>query len=206
MLENSITQPSTTEWITAIAAIITTLLALVSVIILAFYTYYTRKIQESISNQVDEQVRQTEELIHQRLLGILPSIFLTNSIKNNFIAHNIGYGIALNIAFKCTEPSFEFTEEIEWQIYYKFENVPQILPNESISINHKKFDRQKFQDGKIYEDESKEAAFSGLSIPEGVHIQVTFQDIEGNKYEQDIEIGKDINRHSFVKRIENTTQ
>ena len=86
MLENTILQPSTTDWITVILAIITAFLALVSVIILAFYTYYTRKMQKSISKQVTEQNRQTEELVHQRLLGIPPSIFLTNFNGNSLLS------------------------------------------------------------------------------------------------------------------------
>ena len=200
MLENTILQPSTTDWITVILAIITAFLALVSVIILAFYTYYTRKMQKSISKQVTEQNRQTEELVHQRLLGIPPSIFLTNFSGNSLLARNIGYGIASNVSFNVPISSQEIVQRLDWEKYYKFDNISQILPNESVSVNYKTFSRQRLQDSEIIEDESEEDSFPGLQISKGFQIQVTFQDIEGNQCQQDIQILNDAYKQGFVKK------
>lgn len=196
MIESSPAQPSTTDWITAISAF-------GSLVVLFFYTYYTFKMQKSIAKQVEEQTRQTEELIHQRFLSILPSIFLTDFTKNSFKAHNIGYGLALNITFQA-QHIIENPEGSKWKINYIIKDISQIPANELASVNYETYLAFISQDGRVDEDRSGEVPLSDLSLSHGFPIQITFQDIEGNNYEQEIKDEKDTKKHGFVKRIEGT--
>ncbi len=121
---NETAQPSITDWITAISAF-------ASAIILLFYTIYTRKMQQAIENQVKEQVRQTEELIHQRRLGILP--YLVASVKDNDIElANIGNGTALNIEI-IPKITSQILSDVN-KITYEFEKIPMLSSKEKHSV------------------------------------------------------------------------
>lgn len=166
-----------TDWITAISAF-------GSFIVLIFYTYYTRKMQSSIARQVNEQTRQTEELIHQRRLGIMP--YLIIEINNSqLLITNTGNGIALNIEIK----SFKNNELLNSH----FEIISKILPKETIGVSGADI---------IHNDirNSLELYYGG----DETHIigKICFQDLEGNFYEEDLKnFSKKTIRYSFPKLI-----
>ena len=174
---NEAAQLSTTDWITAISAF-------GSLIILAFYTYYTRKMQESIAQQVNEQTRQTEELIHQRRLGIMPYLIIEISNSQLFVT-NIGNGMALNVEIK----SFRNNELLN----SNFEKISKILPKETVKILAAGISGKNTQN-------SLEPFFGG----DEKHIigKICFQDLEGSLYEEDLRdsSGK-MSRYSFPKLI-----
>ncbi len=144
------TQPLITDWVIAISAI-----AIAG--LLAFYTYYTRKMQQSIADQVEEQNRQTEELIHQRLLNILPAILIKD--EGELVSlRNVGNGTALNIFIR---PIFSKTnstikdEDIKRFTY----NLASLRPHEELSLP------------------LKNGVWDGVGIIETVFGEVIFTDI-----------------------------
>lgn len=174
---NEATQSSITDWITAISAF-------GSFIVLIFYTYYTRKMQSSIAQQVNEQNRQTKELIHQRRLGIMPYLIIEIS-NSQLLITNTGNGIALNIEIK----SFKNNELLNSH----FEIISKILPKETIGVSGADI---------IHNDirNSLELYYGG----DETHIigKICFQDLEGNLYEEDLEnFSKKTIRYSFPKLI-----
>ena len=125
-------QSSNTDWITAISAIATAIAAIASAVILLFYTIYTNKMQKAVEKQVSEQNLQTKELIHQRRLGIMPSILV--KITGSYVdATNVGNGTALNVKFENTInneklPTGDFRFEIE--------SILLILPEATITTHY----------------------------------------------------------------------
>ena len=155
------TQSSITDWITAVAAI-------ASAVILYFYTIYTHRMQQAIEKQVIKQNRQTKELIHQRRLGIMPSILVkvTESYVN---ATNVGNGTALNVKFENTINNEKLHTE---DFRYDIDSILVILPK-ATGITKIRSE----SDCKIPTD------WTGLKAPG----KIIFQDIEGNNYNQILE-------------------
>ncbi len=156
------------DWWSTVFGGVTALATGFSVFILFFYTYFTRKMQQAIEKQVNEQNRQTGEYIHQRRLGIMPSILLEVG-ENCLYAKNIGNGTALNVKFENTIHNEKLYSE---GFRYKIENVLMLLIGEAKEINICN-----------ESDYKMPISWTGLRIA-GV---IAFQDIEGNSYQQILE-------------------
>ncbi|TAK63855.1 MAG: hypothetical protein EPO24_03885, partial [Bacteroidetes bacterium] len=91
------------------------IITFLTLVVLIVYTYYTR--------------RQTKELIHQRRLSVMPSIF-TQVISENNIRKlrltNIGNGIALNVTIDDID-KYDSHEKG----YFSFLSIPKIKAGES---------------------------------------------------------------------------
>lgn len=124
--------------------------------------------QQAIEKQVSQQNRQTEELIHQRRLGIMPSILVEVS-ESHLYAKNVGNGTALNVKFEHTIDNEKLYSE---DFSYKIENILMLLPEETKEIT-------------IHNDSNYKMPinWTGLRVA-GV---IVFQDIEGNSYQQILE-------------------
>ncbi len=185
MLENTIAQSSTTDYIITSSPVITAIAALASAVLLYFYTKYTRKMQESVAKQVEVQVRQTKELVHQRRLGIMP--YLTIEILNGkLLLTNIGNSLALNVEIKSSKNS-ELLQS-------PFEKIPKILPKEKIGV---------LTNGNIIEQDVLNSLTTHYGGEDRQFInKIYFYDLEGNLYEENLKdfSGKTV-RCSFPKLI-----
>jgi hypothetical protein len=176
---NEVPSTSITDWITAISA-------LGSLIVLGFYTHFTRKMQNSIAEQVEIQTRQTEELIRQRRLGVMPFLKL-NPREKKLEIKNVGLGVAFNVEVDSTSYKLKIAEPIL-----------EILPNETYYSS---------VEGHLYSEEFGKRldiqAYDRITkySDRNVDLKVRFQDIEGNCYEQSVQMGKDGYIHGFVKLV-----
>lgn len=72
-------------------------------ITLVLYTKYTYQMQRAVKQQVTVAAAQTEELIHQRRLSVLPSFVVVPTepkSSNRINLNNVGKGVAINVVIE----------------------------------------------------------------------------------------------------------
>lgn len=145
--------------------------------------------QESIAEQVKQQIKQTEELIHQKRLGIMPSILVEIS-EIHLYAKNVGNGTALNVKFENTIDNKKLYSE---DFNYKIENILILIPEETKEI--------KIHNKSVYK---MPINWTGLRVPG----TIVFQDVEGNNYQQILENFGDTGklRYGFPVLVEQTKE
>lgn len=71
-----------------------------TLVTLIFYTKYTYHMQRAVNDQARIAAQQTQELIHQRRLSVLPAFVLVPQeprYSNRMNLNNVGKGVALNV-------------------------------------------------------------------------------------------------------------
>ena len=126
--------------------------------------------------------KQTDELIKQRRLSVMPSLLFT---ANQFMAigegetgvylKNIGKGLAMNITIDdCTDPEIE-------NCYFEFQPIDFIHPEEEVKAEFEFWEDSKKSIQKINKLWMFNKKANTLFLAE---IVIRFMDIEGNKYKQ----------------------
>ena len=160
------------SWIIAISA-------LASAIILFFYTLYTYRMQKAVE-------KQSEELVHQKRLGIIPLLILKLENTDILKIKNVGNGTAINVKIKSSKVK---KRDIDNKPEITFEETFMIKADEEIKIP---------VNGMLISDS---ISFNDIGLLRFGNI--SFQDIEGNVYEEDLKecVEKEI-KFSFPKLIE----
>lgn len=137
--------------------VLTLIILAMTLVAVAIYTYVAKC--------------QTDELINQRRLSIMPSLKF-HIAKNYFAIKNIGYGPALSINLEtfrlkdgtdiCSHPEIDSIEPNQERTTYLYDKKTQ----EEVSVFH--------------------LITLGLDTPDAqtVELKFSFQDIEGREYEQ----------------------
>ena len=167
--------------------VLTLVVLFITLISVVYYTYLTYKLQKTAERQIYENIQQTEEIIRQRRLSILPSLQLVlaeNPIptpevevkfKEKYAAlNNIGNGVALNVSFVI---DFYDRKGVQNKTSY----VNAIHPKESVQL---------------FNSTKHPAIIPRLNNSK---IKFVFSDIEGNMYEQINEIKNGEPKHGVVK-------
>jgi len=140
--------------------------------------------------------RQVDELIHQRNLSIMPALSAQlipiQGGQYDFQLTNIGNGSALNVKLEKVK-SCQSREDS----YFLFHRVPIIRSNESIILTYEEY----LYDNRIDKDKSFLFTLHEHHAEIEVPIYLTFQDIEGNKYKQNLFLGKGGYEQGFVKLV-----
>jgi hypothetical protein len=187
-----------------------TVILTITLIAILWYAWETRKMQKAMTDQ-------TEELIYQRRLSILPKFSVGFSRRQaDFRGKifevlelvNIGNGTAVNISIDDIEVTYEAgaTARIRFGKFLfieptksnskidKVAAIPIFIHNEDI-INYEPDDFDAFVKALVPEDYRDEPTlFLQKHAKEKITLLLRFQDIDGTKYEQSTILGLDQDR------------
>lgn len=157
-----------------------------TLVVLIFYTKYTYKMQKAVERQAEIANAQTEELIRQRKLSNLPA-FITqphqDRSSNRIDLLNIGKGVALNVKVQDVRVPHEQYPEARIVL----PAVPAISPGEKV------------HPGLAYaglgDRDEQNRAMNTPPVESYLNHQlytltVNFLDVEGNEYEQVLEMDR----------------
>ena len=180
------------------------IISLITLILLAIYTWKTHLMQEAVVKQVKAAAEQTKvaqaqlaAIVRQVRLSMLPAFVLQitgNDPKGNLEILNIGNGIAINISIDRLNlnPAYNFEDDSCPNIIFKREIF--VATGGWRKIEHELYYGNKRVPSigdptpaprdlvhELREENAGERVFP---------LRVRFQDIEGNKYTQLIKMGK----------------
>ena len=149
-------------------------------ITLVFYTKYTYDMQKAVKKQAMIAQSQTEELIHQRRLSVLPAFVAApfdDRSSNRINLNNVGKGVALNVFIQDVR--------VEHQSYPKasivFPGIPFIQPGDKI---HPGLNYSGLGDRTEQNQAMNSSPVQNFLNDQDYILAVRFFDIEGNQYEQ----------------------
>jgi hypothetical protein len=162
---------------------LTWLILTLTLFVLCFYTYYTKKLQNSAKTQTVETINQTKELIRQRKLSILPS--LLHSIENengnfHFFINNVGNGPAINISFRIENypnSSYNIQQKNVTPVLLKGDKKKAVLITENKKIE--------------IENHALLPLKEGIPNSPAIKINFYFQDLEGRPHYQVNDMGNE---------------
>ncbi|MCD4677203.1 MAG: hypothetical protein K8S18_14590 [Desulfobacula sp.] len=194
-----------TNWLTLLV-LTATLIAVIR------YTVITDKLQKTAENQTKETIKQTYELIQQRRLSILPSLFLDKkfidfsrlgvlqkrdekhlwALSYKADLSNLGNGIALNISVEIINNNHKDSRFIIQNL-----NMLKAKTTSEIGIDLKFKKPFTTAEEAIIDFEQSFLNNDNTAII----INLNFQDIEGNRYVQENILRSDDYYHGAVKPI-----
>ncbi len=170
-----------------------------TLIVLFIYTYYTFKLQKITKNQ-------TNEIIKQRRLSIMPSLIHDITTKNmvpvleNFSVRNIGNGPAINISID--KIWFRHSIQRNKDVYAKIKSIGCLLPNEEkvevfeCYTNNDAYVGNSDKAQNLLNSIKRDGIYNGL-----IKITFKFQDIEGNYYKQENTLDIEGYHHGITEPI-----
>lgn len=188
------------------AAVLQVVLSILNLIVLAatlvtliLYTKYTHAMQKAVKDQVRIAADQTEELIHQRRLSVLPS-FVASPLEprssNRISLNNVGKGVALTVAIG--DVAVQHASYPEARIV--FPTITFVKPGQEV------------HPGLIYaglgDRNQQHVAMNSPPVENHLNDQeyiltVRFLDIEGNEYDQTLRMSRGKCTPSPVKPASN---
>ncbi|WP_022669467.1 hypothetical protein [Desulfospira joergensenii] len=143
--------------------------------------------------------KQTDELIKQRKLSVMPSLLFTASQftaiadeETGVYLKNIGKGSAMNITIE------NFYHPECGDLYYEFQPVDLIHSGETVNVEYKHWKKheERLDRGLMLWmfDKNHNSQFIA-------EIKINFMDIEGNKYQQTNRVGKGKYHHGPAKSV-----
>lgn len=165
-------------------------------------------LQTEVSNKMCEIAeRQTNELIHQNRLTLLPAF--AAKLKQDQSGHslkfllltNIGNGIAVNVQISQLNFSaykgdfigdYGFKDYQDWKVqgmrdaFIIFHPIQKLLPGVEEKVTHENHFTDEEQDGLLLQKFSYQSYDFLSLLDERSPLQINFQDLEGNKYQQTI--------------------
>jgi len=203
------------NFFTGISLLISTLTLLVLAITLFYvkeYTKITSELQRTAEKQQEAAETQTDELIKQRRLSIMPSLLHSIEVppkgkKAKLYIKNIGYGIALNVSIEDFSIKEVFNSYSK-TILFEFNTIDLIKKDEKVQVNYST--HRKIKKGPVPSVTTKNInTHSNLLKKDYEHseniLKFIFQDIEGYKYKQINRYGKGEYHHGTVELLKTDT-
>lgn len=172
-----------------IISILNLLVLTATLVAVIWYTVITHRMQQAVVNQV-------HELVHQRRLANLPAFVaeIKHSGHSDYLElTNIGKGAAINIVIDRVEIRFPTLEPG----HIEFDKVLLLLAGEKVLIESREFTLGSAEGGN-----QNSLTFLDKHAHYDVLVSINFQDVEGSKYIQTLEMGKSGYKHGFVKLVE----
>ena len=183
---------------------LTLLVLFLTLVVLAIYTWFTKKIHDSSGKQL-------EELIRQRRLGIMPSIVLLGQNSQLQIT-NVGNGPAVNVKVKPLLPSEEELEKIVDKFAVEFDQISLLRPGERKTVTFRINGVASHDDGQslfvqellidVAKSKGRQVDFEVVSSVEFYDIERAFYKQPLSKTEEDLSKTEEDFWHGFVKLIE----
>ena len=151
-----------------------------------WYTIVTHRMQKAV-------VEQVRELVHQRQLSNMPAFVaaINHDAGEHFLdLTNIGKGIAINVAIDNVVIRYPSSPPS----HIEFERALRIEAGATGSIKSRSFGLGSSEDG-----DPNSLTFLGPHAHYDADVTIRFQDIEGTKYVQTVQMGKSGYQHGFVK-------
>jgi hypothetical protein len=167
---------------------------------LVFYTKYTYDMQNAVREQARIAADQTEELIHQRRLSVLPSFVAApfeDKSSNRIHLNNVGKGVALNVVIRDVPVGHESYPEAR----IVFPPMPFIQPGDNV---HPGLNYAGLGDRTEQTQAMNSSPVQNFLNHEHYILTVRFLDIEGNHYEQALTMSHGKCTPSPVKLASNT--
>lgn len=182
-----------------ILASLTLILAVPTLIALIWYTWKTHQMQQAVSKQAEELVRQTK-------LSITPAFTLTvvTPVTPRFLLTNIGNGIAINIEVeKIVFSSSNTSDSSEADYFYYFDQISLLRPNENYTLIQHLYLPSFADHQPPFADQVAHTLKSLWSNDKNkfYDVVIRFQDLEGNKHSQHILVGLKSSTPSPVKSL-----
>ncbi len=180
-LVNSMSSETAALWQTIIG-VINLLVLIATLVVLVFYTKFTYKMQKAVEQQAKIASNQTDELIRQRRLSVLPAFVaypLEPRQDNRLEFHNVGKGVALNV--KVQDVRVPHDSYAEARIVFPL--VLTIKPDEK---KHPGLDFAGIGDGNEKRNAMNSPPISNFLNNGEYTVMVSFLDVEGFAYEQSL--------------------
>ncbi|MGE0886835.1 MAG: hypothetical protein AB7P14_25220 [Blastocatellales bacterium] len=167
----------------------TKIISFLTLVVIYWYTWETRKMQIAVTSQSKEMVRQTR-------LSIMPA-FTVRLVAPTFpkiSLINVGNGTAINIEVERLLLPSTYAPNGDATSYYYFDKIAFMRPNDEVALTqhlHTSIFRDQFVDSLTSLWRDDENRFYELVVK--------FQDLEGSKHSQNISIGLKSSRPSPVK-------
>lgn len=164
-------------------------------ITLVFYTKYTYDMQMAVKEQARIAQSQTEELIHQRRLSVLPAFVAApfdDRSSNRINLYNVGKGVALNVVIEDVP--------VKHELYPKasivFPRIAVIQPGDKI---HPGLNYSGLGDRTEQNQAMNSPPVQNFLNHQDYILAVRFLDVEGNQYEQVLAMSQGKCQASAVK-------
>jgi hypothetical protein len=164
------------------------------------YTKYTYDMQKAVKDHAKEAAAQTEELIHQRRLSVLPSFvaaLLEPRSSNRINLNNVGKGVTLNVVIDDVAVRHESYAEARIVL----PPIPFIQPGQEI---HPGLNYAGLGDRNQQHQAMNTPPVENFLNNQEYTLTVRFLDIEGNQYEQALRMNRGKCTPSPVKTASNT--
>jgi hypothetical protein len=168
------------------------LILFLTLVVLIFYTIYTRRMQQAVVEQTKVANRQIQHLIYQRKLSVMPAFHVCPIGKAGRRAldlHNIGNGVAINV----TIDPIPVSSDLGAGAIIKFG-----------SLRFVKRDTSDYVTAHVSHDLESREPLHVLGIVDPLRslvkeqnlltLTLRFQDVDGTRYAQDVVLGVDENK------------
>ena len=158
----------------------------ITMCVIIWYTIITNRLHRVSQNQLTE-------LTKQRRLSVIPTLLpqlLRHGVLNKMNLMNIGNGVAVNIHFE----KVRYAPPEMGDTYYEFEDIPMLRPTEHLIVSYKSFVL-----GRIEHPDVGLVHLTTEYSKTTVLLNITFQDLEGEQYEEIFQMGKGGNKFISLK-------
>ena len=151
-----------------------------------WYTIVTHRMQKAV-------VEQVRELVHQRQLSNMPAFVaeIKHDAGQDYLdLTNIGKGVAINVTIDNVVIRYPSSPSSQ----IEFERTLRIEAGTTAAIKSRSFGLGSATDG-----DPNTLTFLGVHAHYDADVTIRFQDMEGTKYLQTVQMGKNGYTHGFVR-------